>query len=465
MDFISTNRGAYTKAGIFNTMKQIVFKEAKIINRGKITEADVWVKGDRIERIDGNITLTHLVEEIPVAGRYILPGLIDDQVHFREPGLEHKATIYTESRAAAAGGVTSFMEMPNTKPPATTQELLEEKYKIASKNSLVNYSFFMGTTNDNLEEVLKTDPARVCGVKVFMGSSTGNMLVDNLGTLDKLFASCPTLIATHCEDEATIKANLATAKEKYGSMIPPAAHAWIRSREACFLSSSMAVALAKKHGTRLHILHITTKEEVELFDAGPVENKRITSEACAHHLFFTDQDYISLGNKIKCNPSIKTAEDRQAILQGVLNNKIDIIASDHAPHTSEEKSLPYENAPSGLPLVQHTLQMMLVHWQSGLISLERIVDKMCHQPALCFRIKDRGFVDEGMFADLVLLDTTKSITVSENNILYKCGWSPLEGNKLPGKIGGTWVNGLKVFDGVEVKGEQTGKRLEFGADR
>ncbi len=442
-------------------MKDIVFKEARIINCGKITEVDLWVRNDRIERIDPSIQLKGKVTEVSVNGRHLMPGVIDDQVHFREPGLEHKATIYSESRAGIAGGVTTFMEMPNTRPPALTQELLEDKYRIASTNAWGNYSFFMGTSNDNLDEILKTDPANVCGVKVFMGSSTGNMLVDNLTVLEKLFESCPTLIATHCEDEATVKANLEEAKSRYGNQIPPSAHAWIRSREACYLSSSLAIELAKKYNTRLHILHITTKEEIELFAKGNVQDKKITSEACVHHMYYAEQDYIELGNQIKCNPSIKTSEDRSAILKGVLDDRIDIIASDHAPHTWEEKSEPYLQAPSGLPLIQHSLLMMLSHWRDGNISLEKIVEKMCHTPALCFRVADRGYLDEGKYADIVLLDTKKETLISKENILYKCAWSPLEGKTLPGKIEGTWVNGNLVYENGVVVGQPSGKRLSF----
>lgn len=449
------------KPGIFIPMKDIVFKEARIINRGKITEADIWVRGDRIERIDPSIGLQQNATEIAVNGRYIMPGIIDDQVHFREPGLEHKATIFTESRAGVAGGVTSFMEMPNTKPPAVTQELLEAKYQIASTQAWGNYSFFMGATNDNLAEVMMTDPARVCGVKVFMGSSTGNMLVDNKETLEQLFASCPTLLAAHCEDESTIRANMAEAEARYGSMIPPSAHPWIRSREACWLSSSMAVELAKKYNTRFHVLHITTKEETNLFERGPIAGKRITAEACAHHLYYSDRDYIALGNQIKCNPAIKTEEDRSAILQAILDDRIDIIASDHAPHTWEEKAEPYMKAPSGLPLIQHTLQMMLSHWKEGRISMERIVEKMCHAPAECFKIIDRGYVEEGYFADLVLLDLQQETTITKDNILYKCGWSPLENQTLPGRIEGTWVNGVILFENGKVTGNPAGRRLAF----
>ena len=442
-------------------MRDIIFKDARIINRGQITEGDILVRQGIIERIDPVISSQSQVTEVPVNGLFLMPGIIDDQVHFREPGLEHKATIYTESMAAVAGGVTSFMEMPNTRPPAVTQELLEQKYQIASTRAWANYSFFMGATNDNLDEVRKTDAQHVCGVKVFMGSSTGNMLVDNKETLEQLFASCPVLLAAHCEDETTIRNNMAHAQEKYGSVIPPSAHPWIRSREACIMSSSLGMTLARKYNTRFHILHITTKEEALAFDPGPVHQKRITSEACAHHLYFSDQDYIQLGNQIKCNPAIKTVEDRDAILRAVLDDRIDIIASDHAPHTWEEKSEPYMQAPSGLPLVQHTLQMMLTHWKAGLISLERIIEKMCHAPADCFRMDRRGYLEEGYHADIVMLNTDMETLVSKENIYYKCGWSPLEGKSLPGRIEGTWVNGVRLVEQGRVIGSPAGQRLLF----
>lgn len=441
-------------------MRKRIFKEARIINRGRITEGDVLVTGDRIERIDHSIS-DLAADEVAMNGLYLIPGVIDDQVHFREPGLDHKGNIYSESMAAIAGGVTSFMEMPNTKPPALTQRLLEEKYSIASKSAWANYSFYMGASNENLEEVLKTNMSNVCGVKVFMGSSTGNMLVDNRQTLDNLFSRCPSLIAVHCEDEKTVIANLDAAKHTYGDHIPPSAHPVIRSREACLLSSSLAVELAKKHNTRLHILHITTREETLLFEKGPVADKRITSEACVHHMFYSDQDYITLGNQIKCNPAIKTTDDQEAILDAVLDDRIDIIASDHAPHTWEEKSSLYADAPSGLPLVQHELMMMLSHWQEGRISLERIVEKMCHAPAQCFRVQDRGFVEEGMFADLVALDVSRETLISKENLLYKCGWSPLEGIHLPGVIHSTWINGICCYADGKVQGMPAGRRLTF----
>lgn len=442
-------------------MKDMVFKEALIINRGKVFEGDIWLSGDRIERIDNSIQIKGRSVEVKVDGRYLMPGIIDDQVHFREPGITHKGTIYTESRAGIAGGVTSFMEMPNTKPPALTQVLLEDKYQIASTQSWGNYSFYMGAANDNLDEVLKTDPLNVCGVKIFMGSSTGNMLVDDKDILEKLFDLCPTLIATHCEDEHTILNNLGEARSTYGEHIPPSAHPWIRNHEACYLSSSLAVELAKKYNTRLHILHISTKEEIGLFRSGPVENKRITAEACVHHMFYSDLDYITLGNQIKCNPAIKTPEDRNAILQAVLDDKIDIIASDHAPHAWEEKSAGYLDAPSGLPLIQHALMMMLSHWREERISLEKIVEKVCHSPSKCFRIVDRGYLDEGYLADIIMIDLEKETLVSKENILYKCGWSPLEGMHIPGVIEGVWVNGERRFENGQVIGTPSGKRLQF----
>ncbi len=442
-------------------MKTFVIRDVRVVNRGRIQDGDVLVRGDRIERIGPALSVPANATEIAGEGRCLIPGIIDDQVHFREPGLTHKATIYSESRAAVAGGVTSFMEMPNTKPPAVTQALLADKYAIGARDAWANYSFFMGAANDNLDEVLRTDPKTVCGVKAFMGSSTGNMLVDDPNTLDKLFAQSPMLIATHCEDEATVRRNMVMAEERYGTAIPPSAHPWIRSREACMISSSLAVDLARKHGTRLHILHITTKEELAHFTPGPVDGKRITSEACVHHLFFSDADYITLGNQIKCNPAVKTAEDRDAIFQAVLDGRIDIIATDHAPHTWEEKSAPYADAPAGLPLVQHGLRMMLSHRAAGRITLEQIVEWMCHRPAQCFAIEERGYLDEGAYADLVLVDPDDLVPITRESLLYKCGWSPLEGRTLPGRIVGTWVNGERVVEDGTVIGAPAGRRLTF----
>jgi dihydroorotase len=439
-----------------------LLKNGTLVNRGTRIEGDLLIKSDRIERIDGEVSVKGRVTEINAEGKWIIPGLIDDQVHFREPGLTHKATIGSESRAAVVGGVTSFMEMPNTKPPAFTQELLEEKYQIASKSAVANYSFYMGTSNDNLEEVLKTNPRQVCGVKIFMGSSTGNLLVDDPEMLNTLFAEVPILIATHCEDEATIIENLARAKEKYGNVIPPSAHALIRSREACLKSSSFAVALAKKHGTRLHILHISTKEEISLFNNTiPLEQKRITAEGCVHHMSFSDKDYLTLGNQIKCNPAIKTEYDRAAIVEAVKNGRIDIIATDHAPHTSAEKASEYISAPSGLPLVQHSLPLLLnLHFNDEL-SIDIAVQRACHAPAICFQIKDRGFLDEGCHADVLVVDPSKSWSVTKESLLYKCGWSPLEGREMHGQLEKTFVNGNMVYSRGQVSEEHRGMRLEF----
>lgn len=438
-----------------------VFKDARIINRGQITEGDLLVKNGFIERVGGTIESTD-AREIVVGGRFLLPGIIDDQVHFREPGLTHKANIYTESKAAVAGGVTSFMEMPNTKPPALTQELLENKYQIGAATALANYSFFMGAGNDNLEEVLRTDPKTVCGVKVFMGSSTGNMLVDDEATLEGLFSRVPMLIATHCEDEATIRRNLAEYKERYGEDIPMEAHPLIRNVEGCYRSSSMAVELAKKYNTRLHILHISTADELNLFSNDiPLAEKRITSEVCVHHLYFNSDQYATLGSQIKCNPAIKDARHQEALFPALLDNRLDIIATDHAPHTWEEKQGKYLQAPSGVPLVQHTLNVMLEFHQKGMISMERIVEKMCHAPAVCFQIDRRGFLDEGYWADIVMLDPEKSWMVDKSNIHYKCGWSPFEGHRFTGKVEATMVSGHLTYQDNVFDQRQLGKRLAF----
>ncbi|RCH56184.1 dihydroorotase [Mucilaginibacter hurinus] len=442
-------------------MSSILIKTATIVNEGTQTVADVLVKNGFIERIDSTIDM-RADEEINAEGLHLLPGAIDDQVHFREPGLTYKADIYTESRAAVAGGITSFMEMPNTVPNTLTQTLLEEKYQIASQQSMANYSFFMGASNDNLDEVLRTNAADVCGVKVFMGSSTGNMLVDNPGTLEKLFAQSPMLIATHCEDEATIKANLAQYKEKLGDEITIEYHPIIRSAEACYLSSSMAVELAKKHGTRLHILHISTEKETHLFDnATPLKDKRITAEACVHHLWFTDADYATKGNLIKWNPAVKTATDREGILKAVLDGRIDVIATDHAPHTSEEKAQPYLQAPSGGPLVQHALPALLELYKRGKISLEQIAEKTAHNVATCFRIEKRGFIREGYWADLALVNLDAPWTVSKNNILYKCGWSPFEGDTFNSSVVSTIVSGHLAWHNGRFHKAFAGERLKF----
>jgi dihydroorotase len=433
---------------------------AKIVNEGKVFESDVLIKGERIEKIGPHLTVKD-ANIIDAKGHYLLPGAIDDQVHFREPGLTHKGTIFTESRAAVAGGITSFMEMPNTVPPTFTQQLLEEKYAIAAKHSLANYSFFMGAANDNLEEVLKTDLQNVCGLKIFMGSSTGNLLVNDPKILDGFFSKFPGLIATHCEDEPTIRKNTEEFKEKYGENIPVEYHPLIRSEEGCYKSSSFAVGLAKTHGTRLHILHISTAREVGLFDNDlPLEKKKITAEACVHHLWFNDSDYARLGTKIKWNPAIKTKRDQEAILKGLLDNHIDVIATDHAPHTIEEKNNSYFKAPSGGPLVQHSLVAMLEFFHNGKITLEQIAQKMAHNPAILFRIKDRGFIREGYYADLVITDMNKSWTAERKNILAKCGWSPFEGQLFHSSIMQTFVSGNLAYDAGKLV-EGTGRRLSF----
>ena len=438
-----------------------ILKNGVLVNEGRKTEADILIKNGKIEKIGPSITELG-AEIIDVKGSFILPGCIDDQVHFREPGLTHKASIYSESRAAVAGGITSYMEMPNTVPNATTQELLQDKYDIASKNSLANYSFFMGATNDNLEEVLKTDPKWVCGIKVFMGSSTGNMLVDNKETLEALFSNVSMLIATHCEDEQTIQRNLRDAKEKYGEDIPIEQHPVIRNEEACYLSSSLAVSLAKKHNARLHVLHISTAKETELFDADtPLIEKNITAEACVHHLWFTEDDYSRFGTKIKWNPAVKSKSDREGIWAALLDNRIDVVATDHAPHTLEEKSNNYLNAPSGGPLVQHALLSMFEHAKNGKISIERIVEKMAHNPAILFRIEKRGFLREGYFADLVVVKPEAGEVVAKENILYQCQWSPFEGTKFSYSIDKTFVNGSLVYDRGQIIEAGIGNRLSF----
>ncbi len=440
----------------------VILRSATIVNEGKQQVADVYIKDGIIQKIGTNLSAVENTQEYNLEGKYLLPGCIDDQVHFREPGLTHKANIGTESRAAVAGGITSFMEMPNTVPNALTQELLEDKYVIASNTSIANYSFFMGASNDNLDEVLKTDGKNVCGVKIFMGSSTGNMLVDREQTLEGLFAKVPPmLIATHCEDEATIKANIEKYKAIYGEDVPVELHPTIRSEEACYISSSLAVRLAKKFNTRLHILHISTAKELELFDNTlPLEQKMITAEACIHHMWFSDEEYKTKGNFIKWNPAVKTANDRDAIFQGVLDNKIDVIATDHAPHTLEEKSQSYFKAPSGGPLVQHALQAMLEKVKQGKISIERVVEKMAHAPAILFKIENRGFIREGYFADLVVVDAIPQ-TVSKENLLYKCGWSPFEGTTFSHSIVKTFVNGNLVFDNGKIIEGTTGARMTF----
>ncbi|MEE9439831.1 MAG: dihydroorotase [Saprospiraceae bacterium] len=443
-------------------MTAIILKGGKIYNRGKSFYSDVLIENRKIALVAPSINRAN-AKEVELDGKWIIPGIIDDQVHFREPGLTYKADIATESRAAVVGGVTSFMEMPNTKPSALTQDLLQDKYNIALKTAYCNYSFFMGAGNDNLEEVLKTNRKDVCGVKIFMGSSTGNMLVDNQSTLDNLFRNVDMLIATHCEDEDTIRRNMKIFEERYGDKLNATHHPLIRNVDGCYISSSMAVKLAKKHNTRLHILHISTAKELELFDNTiPLQNKRITSEVCVHHLNFSADDYSTLGNRIKCNPAIKSAENQAALLPALLDDRLDIIATDHAPHTIEEKNRPYTQAPSGLPLVQHSINLMMEMVQKGKLSMEKVVEKMCHAPAECFQILDRGFIEEGQFADLAIIDPTIVWNVSQNNIQYKCNWSPLEGREFTGKVINTYVNGNKVFDINNENIEQgRGERLLF----
>lgn len=439
----------------------ILIKEVQVVNEGKISTNDIYIKNGRIEKI-APIIDKKADREIAGNGKHCMPGVIDDQVHFREPGLTHKSDLYTEPRAAVAGGTTSFMEMPNTVPNTLTQELLEDKYKIAAKKSLANYSFFMGASNDNVEEVLKTNEKNVCGVKIFMGSSTGNMLVDNRQTLENLFSKVPLLIATHCEDEATIRANNAAFKEKYGDSGTAELHPLIRNVEGCYLSSSMAVEMAKKYNTRLHILHISTAKELDLFRNDiPLAEKRITAEVCVHHLHFNSKDYAKLGNLIKCNPAIKDRGNQKALFPALLDNRLDIIATDHAPHTWEEKSKPYFQAPGGVPTVQHSLNMMLGFYHKGMISLERIVEKMCHAPAICFKVKERGYVREGYWADLVVVDVDKKWKVMKKNIHYKCGWSPFENKFLKGKISHTIVSGHLAYENGQFNEEKKGERLLF----
>src|SRR5215203_512245 len=444
-------------------MQKYVIKNIQLVNEGSIQTADVFLANERIEKIAPNISVRDNVKEINGEGKYLMPGVIDDQVHFREPGLTHKATIYTESRAAVAGGVTSFMEMPNTIPPVFTQELLEEKYAIASENSLANYSFYMGTSNDNLEEVLKTNKKKkdVCGVKIFMGSSTGNLLVDNYLTLDKIFSEAELLIATHCEDEQLIKQNFQRIKAEKG-VLTTSDHPLIRDEEVCFESSFKAVQLAKKHRTRLHILHISTEKEFQLFsNMMPIKEKKITAEVCVHHLHFASDDYERLGNLIKCNPAIKAPHNKEALWQALLDDRLDVIATDHAPHTWEEKHQEYEKAHAGIPLVQHSLLLMLLYYEQQKITLEKIAEKMSHAVADCFSIKDRGYIREGYYADLVMVDFKESTRVEKENVYSKCGWSPFEGKTFPVAITHTFVNGHLVYGNGIWEESIKGQRLSF----
>ena len=442
-------------------MAKYLLKNAQIINEGKSFESDLLINGEYIEKIAPSISDDNATV-IDLNGKLLIPGMIDDQVHFREPGLTHKGNSRSESRAAVAGGITSFMEMPNTKPNALTQELLADKYDIAANSSIANYSFFMGASNDNIEEVLKTDPTNVCGVKVFMGSSTGNMLVDNETTLTGIFSKCPMLIATHCEDEATVRQNLALYKEKYGEEMPIKYHPEIRSDEACYLSSSLAAGLAKKYDTRLHILHLSSAKEMDLFRNDiPLTEKRITAEACVHHLWFSDKDYDEKGTYIKWNPAVKKQSDQDAIWEALNDDRIDILATDHAPHTIEEKENNYFNAPSGGPLVQHAVLAILEKAKEGKISIERAVEKMCHAPAQCFNVQKRGYIREGYFADLVIVDPNTSLTVAKENVLYHCGWSPFEGFTFSHSIDTTFVNGTIVYTDNKVVEGNTGRRMTF----
>nr|WP_319573198.1 dihydroorotase [uncultured Draconibacterium sp.] len=445
-------------------MKTLI-KDATIVNEGLKFKGSVLIDGEKIEKIfphtiPADFDTSH-TEVIDATGLLLIPGVIDDQVHFREPGLTHKGEIATESKAAAAGGVTTYMEMPNTNPQAVTQEELQKKFNRAAEVSAVNYSFYMGATNDNLQEVLKTDPTKVCGIKVFMGSSTGNMLVDDDKTLSEIFKNAPTLVATHCEDEATIKANTEIARQRYGENVPISRHCHIRSDEACYKSSSKAVELASKFDTRLHILHLTSAKEMSLFSSGKVSDKKITAEVCVHHLWFDERDYIDYGTRIKWNPAVKCEKDKVALWEALLADKIDVIATDHAPHTLEEKNNSYFKAPSGGPLVQHSLVAMLELSKKGFISVEKVIEKMCHAPADLFRVNKRGYIREGYFADLVLVDPNKSWIVAPENILYKCGWAPFERTEFSNKVVSTFVNGLKVYNKDQIIHTNYGQAVTF----
>lgn len=443
-----------------------LIKGAFIVNEGKTFKGDVYLNKKLIEKViseeESQNQVSEAYEIIDAEGLYLLPGVIDDQVHFRDPGLTYKADIYTESRAAVAGGITSFMEMPNTVPNTLTQDLLEDKYKLASEKSLANFSFYMGASNDNLDEIIKTDPKTVCGVKVFMGASTGNMLVDDEKTLEGIFANAPCLVAVHCEDETTIRANNSRFFDEFGEDAPSRIHPMIRSDEACYLSSSKAVGLAKKYNTRLHVLHLSSAKEMGLFVNNiPLEEKKITAEVCIHHLWFSAEDYEEKGNFIKWNPAVKSSEDRSGLFQALLDDRLDVIATDHAPHTIEEKERPYFKAPSGGPMVQHALTAMLEFVQQERISIERVVEKMCHNPARLFQVDKRGFIEEGYFADLVLVDTDHDWEVEKDNILYKCGWSPLEGVGFGSKVQKTFVNGHLAYDNGRFDESHKGDRLKF----
>ncbi len=444
-------------------MKSVLIKNANIVNEGEIVKGDVLVENGRIAEISETISAkSSETKVIDADGSYLLPGMIDDQVHFREPGLTHKANIETESKAAVAGGITSFIEMPNTVPQATTIELLEDKFDIASKTSWANYSFMFGGTNDNLDEILKVDPQKVAGLKLFLGSSTGNMLVDDPKTLEEIFSKTNLLISAHCEDEATIKENLDKYKSEYGEEIPIELHPKIRSEEACYISSSKAIKLAEKTGARLHVFHLSTEKETHLFgNKKPLSEKKITAEVCIHHLWFTDEDYKTKGTKIKWNPAVKTEKDRDGLLKALLDDRIDVIATDHAPHTLDEKNNKYLNAPSGGPLVQHALVALLEMYHKGKISLEKIVEKTAHNPAILFQIKERGYIRKGYKADLVLVDLNSPWTVKKENLLYKCGWSPFEGTIFKSRVTHTLVNGIVVYENSKFPNKSNPERLTF----
>ena len=442
--------------------KSILIRNATIVNENKSFKGDVLIENEHIKKISTFITVDNSVEIIDAKESYLIPGFIDDQVHFREPGLTHKANISTESKAAIAGGITTFIEMPNTTPQATTQALLEDKFTIAAKDSYANYSFMFGGTNDNLGELLKTDPKKVAGIKLFLGSSTGNMLVDNEAVLEKIFSSTKMIISVHCEDEETIRKNTSLFKEKYGDDIPIKYHPIIRSEEACYLSSSKAIELAKKTGARLHVFHLSTAKETELFRNDiPLEEKQITAEVCIHHLWFSDEDYDRKGTHIKWNPAVKTAKDRQGLWDALLDDRIDVLATDHAPHTLEEKNNPYLKAPSGGPLVQHAVVAILEKVKEGIIPIEKAVEKMSHNPAKLFQIEKRGFIKEGFYADLVLINPNKPQVVSKDNILYKCGWSPFEGTTFSSTITHTFVNGTLMYNNGVFNEKIKGKRITF----
>ncbi len=442
-------------------MSTTLIKHARIVNEGKIQEADLRIKGDRIDAIGKDLTASDRDTVVDANGFWLVPGMIDDQVHFREPGLTHKGSIASESRAAVAGGITSYMEMPNVSPATTTQSALDEKYKIAAQHSLANYAFYLGATEDNLEDIKALDPALNCGVKVFMGASTGNLLVENPTALEGIFRESPILIATHCESGPVISKNL-SALSSQGRELTIEDHPRIRDAEACYESSSYAVSLAKKYQSDLHVLHITTEKELSLFDPGPIHNKKITAEACVHHLWFSNQDYARLGNRIKCNPAIKFSQDRSALIQALKTGQIDIIATDHAPHTLEEKQQPYAAAPAGLPLVQHALISLIDHVRANRLSICSVVEKTAHNPAIRYRVSERGFIREGYFADLVLINPNKPTTVTDENSLYHCQWSPFQGHQFSSAIQSTWVNGQQVFDGTKlVSGVPNGQRLRF----